>query len=71
MLRKTFISLAIIGAVVILYLSFNLPNNPYEMIPSILYFNHYRPLWFCDFVGITGLYIIMLCTLYEKIKKIV
>ena len=66
-LKKIFYTLAVIGILIIMIIAFVVPKNPYEMIPSILYFD--KPLWLCIAFFGCFLYLLILRIIYSKIKK--
>ena len=68
-LKNIFRALAFVGVLVISILSFVLPQDPYEIIPSISVMGFDKPLWLCYIVGGSLIYLLLLYFIYSKIKK--
>jgi len=68
-LKKDFIYLSIIGALIVLILCFFLPNNPYEIIPPTN--NGDKTLWFCFVILYIACYLSILWSYYDiaEIRK--
>ena len=68
-MKPIFIIIGVIGILIILCLSFIIPNNPFEYIyiPSIVAFN--KPLWLYAFGGISFIYLTILRIIYEKLSQ--
>lgn len=64
-MKKVFIILAVIGVIIISILSFTIPENPYEIIPSITILGFDKPLWLCIMVGGSFAYLLFLYCLYD------
>lgn len=67
-MKKLFCTLAIIGIFLITIMAFEIPKNPFEMVPSTLSFD--KPLWFCIAFFGSFLYIIILGIIYNKVKTL-
>lgn len=65
--KLIFNTLAILGIIIIIFLSFIIPNNPYEVIPSYTFITVDRPLWLNIIITSIFIYIIILYSIYEKI----
>lgn len=70
-MKKDFIYLSIIGALIITILCFFLPNNPYEIIPAISTYSFDKPLWFCLVILYNTCYLSILWSCYDmaEIRK--
>lgn len=68
MIKRTFQLLAIIGVVIITILSFTLPSDPNEILPALTPFTFEKPVWLCGVIGGNFLYLIVLYSIYDKIK---
>lgn len=62
-----FIALAIVGVAIIITLSFMLPSNPYEIIPSVSMMYGDMPLWLKCSIGFSFLYLLILFAIYDKL----
>ena len=72
MKRKVFILLEIIGIVIIIILSFIVPNNPFELIPSPSIMSFDKPLWLDIIIICTFIYLLLLYyidNLYDEIMS--
>lgn len=71
-MRKVFIILAISGVIVISILSFTLPNEPFEIIPSYnLLMGFDKPLWLVNIVGGSFFYLLGLYCIYNLIDSLI
>ena len=68
-IKKLFIVLAFIGVIVISALGFIIPDNPYEIIPAMTTMSFDKPIWFCYMFGGSFVYLIILYSIYEKLKQ--
>ena len=69
MSKKIFNILSLLGYIIIIILSFILPNNPNEIIKSYTLITFDRPLWLNLIIIFTFFYSIILYQIYEKIYK--
>ena len=69
MLKRRFQILAILGIIIISIVAFILPQNPYEIIPTLTIMSFDKPLWLCIIIGIGVPYLSILLFIYEKIIK--
>lgn len=65
--KNLFNILTILGLILILFLSFIIPNNPYEIVKSYTIMTIDRPLWFNILIISSFIYLIIICSIYEKI----
>ena len=65
--KNLFNILTILGLILILFLSFIIPNNPYEIVKSYTTMTIDRPLWFNILIISSFIYLIIICSIYEKI----
>ena len=65
--KNLFNILTILGLILILFLSFIIPNNPYEIVKSYTTRTLDRPLWFNILIISSFIYLIIICSIYEKI----
>ena len=63
-MKRKFIIIGLIGIIIICILSFIIPKNPYEMIPSFTYLSFDKPLWLCITLSGSFIYINLLYELY-------
>lgn len=68
-MRRKFIITGLIGIIIICILSFIIPNNPYEMIPSFTYLSFDKPLWLCITLSGSFIYISLLYEIYVLKNK--
>ena len=68
-MKRTFIILSVIGVVIISILSFTLPSDPYMDIPALTVVSFDKPLWFCIMVGGSFIYLLILYSIYDKLKE--
>lgn len=68
-MRLTFKVIGVLGFIIICIMAFIIPNNPYEIIPSISSVGFDKPLWFAIIVGGGFLYLMTLLSLYERIEN--
>lgn len=69
MARNIFIILAWLGVIFISVLSFAIPNHPYETVPALTIFSFDKPLWLCFLIGDSFVYLVVLYSIYDEIKK--
>lgn len=69
MSKKIFNILSLLGFIIIIILSFIMPNNPNQIIKSYTLITPDRPLWLNLIIVFTFLYSIILYYIYEKIFK--
>lgn len=62
-----FIALAIVGGAIIITLSFILPSNPYEIMPSVTMMLGDIPLWLMYSIEFAFLYLLILFAIYDKL----
>lgn len=62
-----FIALTIVGVAIIITLSFMLPSNPYEIMPSVSMMYGDMPLWLIYSIGFSFLYLLILFAIYDKL----
>ena len=62
-----FIALAIVGVAIIITLSFMLPSNPYEIMPSVSMMYGDMPLWLIYSIEFSFLYLLILFAIYDKL----
>lgn len=67
--KYIFITLAIIGVLIISICAFILPNNPNEMIKALTPMTFERPLWLNNMIGGSFIYLIILDYIYDKLNK--
>ena len=68
-MRLTFKVIGVLGFIIICIMAFIIPNNPYEIIPSISSVGFDKTLWFAIIVGGGFLYLMTLLSLYERIEN--
>lgn len=68
MKKILFSIIAILGIIVIIILSFIIPNNPYQIIPAYTLITLDKPLWLDIVISCSFIYIIILYSIYKKIK---
>ena len=68
-IKKLFIVLAFVGVIVISILGFIIPDNPYEIIPAMTTMSFDKPIWFYYMVGGSFIYLIILYSIYDKVKR--
>lgn len=69
MLKKIFVILAIVGMILIGVLAFAIPSNPNEIIPTMTITGFDKPLWFCIIFGFGFIYLMILWSIYDKLKE--
>ena len=65
---KIFYILGIIGIVIILILSFIIPNDPFMIIPGFTSFSFDKPLWLCISISVSFFYLMILYYIYDNFK---
>lgn len=55
--------------IIISILAFIIPDNPYEIIPAMTTMSFDKPIWFCYMVGGSFIYLIILYSIYDKVKR--
>lgn len=66
-LKSIFITIGVIGFMLIVYCAFNIPDNPYEIIPAMTMVSFDKPLWLCYIVGGGFIYLGILLYIYDKL----
>ena len=66
---RFFHGLAITGMLIIVFIAFTIPKNPYEIIPALTVISFDKPLWFCIIFGGGFAYLITLYGIYEKLDQ--
>lgn len=69
MLKKILVILAIVGMILIGVLAFTIPSNPNEIIPAMAITGFDKPLWFCIIFGFGFIYLMILWSIYDKLKE--
>lgn len=67
MSKKIFNLLTITGLIIIIILSFIVPDNPQKIIPSYTFITIDRPLWLNLIICCSFTYIIILYSIYNKL----
>lgn len=67
MMKDAFIILGIIGVIAISILGFTIPDNPFEVIPTITIMGFDKPIWACYMFGGGFIYIALLIACYDAI----
>lgn len=65
---KIFYILGVIGVIIILILSFIIPNDPFMIIPGFTIFSFDKPLWFCILISVSFFYLMILYYIYDNFK---
>lgn len=68
-LKNIFLTIGIIGFMVIVYCAFTIPNNPYEIIPALTMMSFDKPLWLCIIIGGGFIYLLVLWSVYDFLDK--
>lgn len=68
-MKRLFISLEVIGMVVILIMALTVPENPYEIVPALSYSTFDKPEWLRIFEVIGFLYSATLFSFYNILKQ--
>lgn len=63
-MKRRFIIIGLIGIIIICILSFIIPKDPYEMVPSFTYLSFDKPLWLCITLSGSFIYMSLLYELY-------
>ena len=63
-MKRKFTIISLMGIIIICILSFIIPKNPYQMIPSFTYLSCDKPLWLCITLSGSFIYISLLYELY-------
>lgn len=66
-MKILFSILAIVGVAIICVLSFVLPTNPYEIIPSISMMVGDMPLWLALIISLSFIYLLILFAIYDNL----
>lgn len=65
-MKVLFVALGIIGVAIISVLSFVIPSNPYEIIPSLTMMHGDMPLWLMLIISFSFIYLLILWAIYDK-----
>lgn len=65
-MKILFVILGIVGVAVISILSFVIPSNPYEIIPSLSMMHGDMPLWLMIIISFSFVYLLILYAVYDK-----
>ena len=65
-MKVLFVALGIIGVAIISILSFVIPSNPYEIIPSLTMMHGDMPLWLMLIISFSFIYLLILLAIYDK-----
>lgn len=65
-MKVLFVALGIIGVAIISVLSFVIPSNPYEIIPSLTMMHGDMPLWLMLIISLSFIYLLILWAIYDK-----
>ena len=65
-MKVLFVALGIIGVAIISILSFVIPSNPYEIIPSLTMMHGDMPLWLMLIISLSFIYLLILWAIYDK-----
>ncbi len=68
-MKLLFVILSIVGVAIISVLSFILPSNPNEIIPSFTAMRGDMPLWSIYLIGFSFIYLLILWAIYDKIMQ--
>lgn len=68
-MKIIFAILSIVGVAIISVLSFVIPSNPYEIIPSMTMTLGDMSLWLIYIIGFSFIYLLILWSIYDKIKQ--
>lgn len=66
-MKILFSILAIVGVAIICVLSFVLPTNPYEIIPSISMMVGDMPLWLALIISLSFIYLLISFAIYDNL----
>jgi len=66
-LKSIFVVLSFVGVAVVSILSFIIPSNPYEIIPSLTMMVGDMPLWLKLILAFSTIYLLVLWSIYDKI----
>ena len=69
MLKIVFVLLGIIGMLIISFLAFQIPKNPFEIVPGMTLISFGKPLWLCILIIGIAIYLFVIYSIYKKIKK--
>lgn len=65
-MKVLFIILGIVGVAIISVLSFVIPSDPFEIIPSVTMMLGDMPLWLMSIIGFSFIYLLILYAVYDK-----
>ena len=65
-MKVLFVALGIIGVAIISILSFVIPSNPDEIIPSLTMMHGGMPLWLMLIISFSFIYLLILWAIYDK-----
>lgn len=68
-IKTIFIILAIVGVTIISILAFTIPNDPFEIIPSVSALGFDKPLWLAIIIGFSFIYLLLLWYIYDEVSK--
>lgn len=66
-MTKLFTTLSIVGMMILGYVAFNVPTDPYEIIPAMTMISFDKPLWLCILLGGGFIYLLILWSIYDKL----
>ena len=69
-MKKIFLILNIIGIIIIIHISFILPEEPFKIIHSLSIHSIDKPVWLCISIILSFLYTIILWLIYSIAFKI-
>ncbi len=65
-MKVLFVILGFVGVAIISFLSFIIPTNPYEIIPSFSMMHGDMPLWLMLIIAFSFIYLLILYAVYDK-----
>ena len=69
MRKLIFWILAILGVIIIGVMSFEIPSNPYEIMPAMTVRSCDKPLWLCIMFGGSIMYLLILFIIYDYLEQ--
>lgn len=67
MSRMLFVCLFIIGFIFVINLAVILPNNPFEIVPSLCIFTVDKPMWVNYLIILSSLYFVLVYKIYNSL----
>ena len=66
-MKLAFQIVGVLGFIIIFICAFVIPNDPYEIIPSMTIMGFDKPLWFAIIFGGGFMYLLILLGIYDKV----